>query len=393
METRTIFLSDKTVVSSVKKDGKMFARKTIYNDGSFGGLFEADILSRTLHPNIIGLYAVSMTSLEVFLDMELAETDLKQYIARLGSRGGRTSPTPEETDIIYGVACGLEYLHAQHIIHRDIKPANILLVKGVPKICDFDIAKVYAPDINRNLVCAEHVTLSYRAPELMCEDYYGAAIDMWSFGLCIVELVTGHTLVNGGSEEGCLEDIVARIGPLTRNQRRSPRALSSQRVSPRNAPHHSIAGLTSEWKEYVQGLLDTDPVTRLTATQAREWSLFSARVPPQGKPAMHYLNQDMKSIPDTFYSTSLKLLNQFMNAHGLYSIDYPYTTLFASTVLARYEAATGRPTTLATVRTAFTIALVVAEEKTLTPIGVYESNFDNILEMVGKLNFKLVCYT
>ena len=84
-------------------------------------------------------------------------------------------------------------IHSKSIIHWDLKTSNLLLdEEGVLKICDFGLARVYEPDIPlTNLV----VTLYYWSPELLLgETKYTSAVDMWSVGCILAELLLWEVL-------------------------------------------------------------------------------------------------------------------------------------------------------------------------------------------------------
>ncbi|KAM3277406.1 hypothetical protein ACQJBY_045344 [Aegilops geniculata] len=93
--------------------------------------------------------------------------------------------------IIRGICAGLHYLHMEkHILHMDLKPANILLNDGmVPKITDFGLSR----PIECSQTMAEiHFSLGYCAPEILFGGRMSPKSDMYSLGVIIVELVTGH---------------------------------------------------------------------------------------------------------------------------------------------------------------------------------------------------------
>lgn len=94
---------------------------------------------------------------------------------------------------------GLAYLLGINICHRDIKPQNILVdnTTMILKICDFGSAKKLSPnEVSVSYICSRY----YRAPELIFgSQYYTNAIDVWSMGCVVAEMVTGEPLFPGES--------------------------------------------------------------------------------------------------------------------------------------------------------------------------------------------------
>ncbi|KAK4510631.1 uncharacterized protein ATC70_005062 [Mucor velutinosus] len=98
------------------------------------------------------------------------------------------------------LASGLKYLHDQNLIHRDIKPKNIFLVTppttsaiNVPdvKLGDFGFAKALPKTSLAMSVLGSPI---YMAPEVLKGEPYNYKADLWSLGVVLYELMTGHTL-------------------------------------------------------------------------------------------------------------------------------------------------------------------------------------------------------
>ncbi|KAG5177228.1 kinase-like domain-containing protein [Tribonema minus] len=104
----------------------------------------------------------------------------------------KCGPMPENViaAIFYQVLWGLSYLHYERKLHRDIKPSNILMNrKGEVRLTDFGIATDLKEDALASTVVG---TFRYMSPERLRGDEYGAAADVWSLGLVILELATGQ---------------------------------------------------------------------------------------------------------------------------------------------------------------------------------------------------------
>ncbi|KAJ1295803.1 hypothetical protein BS78_01G250700 [Paspalum vaginatum] len=98
--------------------------------------------------------------------------------------------------IICGIARGLVYLHDESrvkVIHRDLKPSNILLEMDMnPKISDFGLASVFEDDHSEHITRRVAGTYGYMAPEYAVLGHVSTKSDVFSFGVIILEIVTGR---------------------------------------------------------------------------------------------------------------------------------------------------------------------------------------------------------
>jgi serine/threonine protein kinase len=145
---------------------------------------------------------------------------LQQFVKRKQPLG-----EAELAAVARGVLKGLAAMHAQHKIHRDIKPSNILLDhRGVVKISDFGIARELTATFS--VASTFTGTLSYMSPERINGLAYSYPSDIWSLGLVVATLATGHFpfMNSGGGYWEVVQAIQEGPPPLLTNGDFSPEA-------------------------------------------------------------------------------------------------------------------------------------------------------------------------
>ena len=99
----------------------------------------------------------------------------------------------------------IDFAHQNQVIHRDIKPPNILITEqGTPKILDFGIAKVLNQDLNVDTIdptatAMRLMTPEYASPEQISGSKVTLSSDIYSLGILLYELLTGHRPYRFGS--------------------------------------------------------------------------------------------------------------------------------------------------------------------------------------------------
>ncbi len=190
------------VYRAVRADGqfqKQVAIKLVRagrESGSVIGRFknERQILAGLDHPNIARLLDGGATEEGVpYFVMELVEGQpIDEYCDshRLG--------IPARLKIFLQVCSALHDAHQHQIIHRDIKPSNILVTaEGVPKLLDFGIAKILDSGVVTGVdgltqTMFRVFTPRYASPEQIKAEPISAASDVYSLGVLLYELLTGH---------------------------------------------------------------------------------------------------------------------------------------------------------------------------------------------------------
>jgi eukaryotic-like serine/threonine-protein kinase len=155
---------------------------------------ERQILASLDHPNIARLHDGGATDEGVpYFVMELVEgqpIDMYCDTHKLG--------IPARLKLFLQVCSALQYAHQRQIIHRDIKPANILVTaQGVPKLLDFGIAKILDSGVGAEVggktqTMFRAFTPEYASPEQIKAEPISTASDVYSLGVLLYELLTGH---------------------------------------------------------------------------------------------------------------------------------------------------------------------------------------------------------
>src|SRR5438132_1633554 len=173
---------------------------------------EAHALVGLNHPNILTVYEIGEDHSTHYIASELIEGEtLRQRLMR-----GRME-VGEAVDIAIQVASALAAAHETGIVHRDIKPENIMLrPDGYVKVLDFGIAKLAEQEVV--LLVETHLgsilgTVRYMSPEQARGAQVDKRTDVWSLGVVLYEMVTGHAPFAGDTPGETMSSILEKEPP------------------------------------------------------------------------------------------------------------------------------------------------------------------------------------
>ena len=157
--------------------------------------FENEISATTalVHPNIIQVYDYGEDGGSQYLVTEYVEgMDLKRYIAER-----QPIPVTRVIEIMSDILSGVAEAHKNGIVHRDLKPQNILIdLNGQAKITDFGIARAQT-SFGMTQTNTAIGSVHYMAPEQVKGDIATVRSDIYSLGIMLYEMLTGHVPFDG----------------------------------------------------------------------------------------------------------------------------------------------------------------------------------------------------
>jgi len=210
---------------------------------------EIKILRLFRHPNIIRLFEVVKSPSTILLVTEYIP---KGDLYTLLERRGRLSEA-EARNYFQQIIAALQYIHKHNVAHRDIKPENLLLDEDQNlKLVDFGLSNLMREGEFLTTSCGSP---NYAAPEVISgSKYCGTEVDIWSTGVLLFALVSGRLPF----DDNCIPLLFKKI----RNGHYSM--------------HHSFS---KELKDLVARMLDTNPVTRITANQIQHHPWYRVEPP------------------------------------------------------------------------------------------------------------------
>ncbi|KAL6899360.1 hypothetical protein ACP4OV_006018 [Aristida adscensionis] len=312
-----------------KKTGEVVALKKVKMDKEREGfpltsLREINILLSSDHPSIVDVKEIVVGNRDddTFMVMEYMEHDIKGVMETMKQPYSQS----EVKCLMLQLLEGVKYLHDNWVLHRDLKTSNLLLNnRGELKICDFGLSRQYGSLLKP--YTQPVVTLWYRAPELLLgAKEYSTAIDMWSLGCIMAELLLKEPLFNGKTEIDQLNKIFRILG--TPNEDEWPgysklpcargKFVKQQCKLRKKFPAISFTGgltLSESGFDLLSRLLSYDPEKRISADDALNHEWFCEVPLPKTKdfmPTFPALNEQDRRIkryvksPDPLLEQQLK---------------------------------------------------------------------------------------
>ena len=275
-----------------KETNEIVALKRVRMDNEKEGfpitaIREIKILKILNHKNIVKLKEVvtgdpndsNQGKGSIYMVMEYCEHDLTGLLD-----SGQRFSMAQIKCYIKQLLEGIAYCHKQNILHRDIKGSNLLINdRGQLKLADFGLARPIEQNVDRKCLTNRVITLWYRPPELLLGAvHYGTAIDMWSTGCILAELLLRKPILPGRNEYEQLDKIFQLCGTPTDStwpgvSRLPYYTTMTQQVGSRHSSrwHEKFKTLEDRYAhDLLRKLLEMDPSKRISAIDALNHDFF-----------------------------------------------------------------------------------------------------------------------
>ncbi|XP_066312416.1 receptor-like serine/threonine-protein kinase ALE2 isoform X7 [Miscanthus floridulus] len=208
------------VYEGILEDGERVAIKVLKRDDQQGTrefLAEVEMLSRLHHRNLVKLIGICTEGHSRCLVYELVPNGSVESHLHGSDKGAARFDWDARLKIALGAARALAYLHedsSPRVIHRDFKSSNILLEHDfTPKVSDFGLARTALGEGNEHISTRVMGTFGYVAPEYAMTGHLLVKSDVYSYGVVLLELLTGRKPVDMLRPAG-QENLVAWAGSL-----------------------------------------------------------------------------------------------------------------------------------------------------------------------------------
>ncbi|MED6123480.1 hypothetical protein PIB30_049491 [Stylosanthes scabra] len=217
-------------------------------------LLEIEIITTLNHKNIISLLGFCFENGNLLLVYDLLSRGSLEENLHGSKKNSLVFGWSERYKVAMGVAEALDYLHCkddQPVIHRDVKSSNVLLSEDFePKLSDFGLAK-WASTSSSQITCTDVAgTFGYLAPEYFMYGKVHDKIDVYAFGVVLLELLSGRKPISGDLPKG-QESLIMWISKLLHgdadvikwarsevNAREAPEMLEDEACPPSNLQSH-----------------------------------------------------------------------------------------------------------------------------------------------------------
>ncbi|KAI8015414.1 Proline-rich receptor-like protein kinase PERK1 [Camellia lanceoleosa] len=189
-------------------DGKELAVKILKQPEDLLKEFvlEIEIITALHHKNIISLFGFCFEDCNLLMVYDFLSRGSLEENLHGNKKDSRAFGWSERFKVAVGVAEALEYLHnvsAKPVIHRDVKSSNILLSDDFePQLSDFGLAK-WASTSSSQITCTDVAgTFGYLAPEYFMFGKVNEKIDVYAFGVVLLELLSGRKPISNDHPKG-----------------------------------------------------------------------------------------------------------------------------------------------------------------------------------------------
>ncbi|TKY74223.1 receptor serine/threonine-protein kinase [Spatholobus suberectus] len=200
-------------------DGKELAVKILKpsDDVLKEFLLEIEIITTLHHKNIISLLGFCFENGNLLLVYDFLSRGSLEENLHGNMKNSLAFGWSERYKVAVGVAEALDYLHSkddQPVIHRDVKSSNVLLSEDFePQLSDFGLAK-WASTLPSHVTCTDVAgTFGYLAPEYFMYGKVNDKIDVYAFGVVLLELLSGRKPISGDYPKG-QESLVMWASPI-----------------------------------------------------------------------------------------------------------------------------------------------------------------------------------